>query len=96
MKKEYHNNTNSMWAMYKAGHVFDSLGNPAPYWGCHVVYTWSHSHHAYWVYSTQVVGYGDADDKVTQEFEVSTLREVNRYLKHFRDMEECYQRVYGE
>ena len=96
MKKEYHRDTNSSWAIFKAGHVFDSLGAPAPYWGCHVVYTWSQYRHVYWVYSVQVFGFGDADRKVTEEFEVGSLREVHRYLNHFKDMEECLQKVYGE
>ena len=96
MRKEYHRDTESNWAIFQAGHVFDSLGAPAPYWGCHVVYTWSMHRHAYWVYSVQVVGYGDADDKVTRETEMATLQDVNRYLTHLKDMEECFRKVYGE
>ena len=96
MKKEYHRDTDSVWAIYEAGHIFDRHGAPAPYWGCHVVYTWSMHRHAYWVYSIQVIGYGEVDDKVTREFEVKSLHEVNRFLKQLKDMEACYKRVYGD
>ena len=94
MKKEYHSDTDSNWAIFEAGHAFDSLGAPAPYWGCTVVYTWSHRLQVYWVYSIQRVCFGDAGDRVTQESEMATLREVNHYLTHLKDMEECFRRVF--
>ena len=96
MKKEYHRDTDSTWAIYKAGRMCDDLGRPMPYWSCHVAYTWSMHSNAYWVYTVQVIGFGVVDDKVTQETEMASLREVNHYLRYLQDMEECYQRVYGE
>ena len=96
MKKEYHRDPDSTWVSFEAGHVCDDFGRPMPYWRCRVAYTWSQYRHAYWVYSIQTVGFGAVDDKVTREFEMGSLREVNRYLRYLQHMEECYQRVYGE
>ena len=96
MRKEYHRDTESVLVSFEAGRVCDDIGCPMPFWSCRVAYTWSMHRHAYWVYSIQVVGYGDADDKVTRETEMASLQEVNRYLTHLKDMEECFRKVYGE
>ena len=96
MKKEYRRNTDSTLVSYAAGRACDDVGWPMPFWHCCVAYTWSQYRHAYWVYTTQTVGFGVVDDRVTQETEMASMREVNHYLQHLKDMEACYQRVYGE
>ena len=96
MKKEYRSNTDSMLVSFEAGRVCDYSGDPMPYWTCSVAYTWSTHMHAYWVYSVQVFGFGVVEQRTTHETEMASLREVHRYLRYLKDMEDCCKKVYGE
>ena len=96
MKKEYQKDTASVWASFEAGGACDDYGRPMPFWRCRVVYIWCACEHAYLVYTTQTVGFGIAEERVTHEAEMASLREVKHYLRYLSDIEECYQAVYGE
>lgn len=98
MKKEYHEDTNSIWASFEAGRVCDDFGRPMPFWHCIVVYTTVYTMHksTVWVYTIQTVGFGEREERVRHETEMTSLREVQHYLQHLMDVEKCYQKVYGE
>ena len=92
MKKEYHEDTNSIWVSFAAGR------SPMPYWHCIVVYTVLHTKHkpTVWVYTIQTVGFGEREDRVRHETEMATLADVHHLLRYYKDMEACYKAVYGE
>ena len=92
MKKEYDRGT--VWIKFSAGRANDAYGYPRPYWGCDVAYAWSQYKQAYCVFTFQTAGFGIFEAKTMREVEMTTLREVYRYLRYLRDTEELLKRVY--
>ena len=95
MTKEYRRNTDSILVSFAAGGGCDAYGYPAPHWSCHVAYTWSECKQAYWVYVLQLVAVGAAVEQISRETEMTSLQEVTHLLEHLKDLETCYQKVYG-
>ena len=96
MTKEYHEDTGATLVTYKAGRAFDSLGYPAKFWTCRVVYMHNEIDKTYWVYAVQVRGNGMVADQSSHETEMATLREVNRLLDYLQDLEMFFKEEYGE